>query len=95
MTLRKVNFNVPVIDVTGEPIQDGTETLNVKTIISRTLAQVKADDKVMERWELARKIYTSTGEIEITPSQKLLIENAVKESTLVTFAAAQIMSLIN
>lgn len=95
MTLRKVNFNIPVIDVTGEPIQDGTEILNVKTIISRTLAQVKADDKVMERWELARKIYTSTEEIEITPSQKLLIESAVKEGSLATFAAAQIMSLIN
>lgn len=95
MTLRKVNFNVPVIDVTGEPIQDGTETLNVKTIISRTLAQVKADDKVMERWELATKIYKAEGEIDITPSQKLLIESAVKESSLATFAAAQILNLFH
>lgn len=90
-----IDFTKDILDITGEPIIDGTEPLKVKTIISRTLAQVKADDKVMERWELATKIYKADGEIDITPSQKLLIESAVKESSLATFAAAQILNLFH
>ena len=69
--------------------------MTFESIVSRTLAMCKADDKVMERWELAQRIYKSEGEIDITPSQTMLIQNAIKESNLTTLVAGQIYHLLN
>ena len=49
----------------------------------------------MERWELAQRIYNSSEEIDITPSQIMLIQNALKESSLTTLVGGQIYHLLN
>ena len=95
METRKIDFTKALIDFDGREIIDNDVPMTFKSIISRLLAMCKADDKVMERWELAQRIYNSSGEIDVTPSQIMLIQNALKESSLTTLVGGQIYHLLN
>lgn len=95
METKKIDFTKALIDFDGREIIDNDVPMTFKSIISRLLAICKADDKVMERWELAQRIYNSSGEIDITPSQIMLIQNALKESSLTTLVGGQIYHLLN
>ena len=95
METKKIDFTKALIDCDGREIIDNDVPMTFKSIISRLLAMCKADDKVMERWELAQRIYNSSGEIDITPSQIMLIQNALKESSLTTLVGGQIYHLLN
>ena len=95
METKKIDFTKSLIDFDGKEVIDNNAPMTFKSIISRLLAMCKSDDKVMERWELAQQIYKSEGEMEITPSQILLIKNAIKESNLTTLVAGQIYHLLN
>ncbi len=95
METKKIDFTKALIDFDGREIIDNDVPMTFKSIISRLLAMCKADDKVMERWELAQRIYNSSGEIDITPSQIMLIQNALKESSLTTLVGGQIYHLLN
>lgn len=95
METKKIDFTKALIDFDGREIIDNDVPMTFKSIISRLLAMCKADDKVMERWELAQRIYNSSGEIDITPSQIMLIQNALKESPLTTLVGGQIYHLLN
>lgn len=95
METKKIDFTKALIDFDGREIIDNDVPMTFKSIISRLLAMCKADDKVMERWELAQRIYNSSGEIDITPSQIMLIQNALKEGSLTTLVGGQIYHLLN
>lgn len=95
METKKIDFTKALIDFDGREIIDNDVPMTFKSIVSRLLAMCKADDKVMERWELAQRIYNSSGEIDITPSQIMLIQNALKESSLTTLVGGQIYHLLN
>ena len=95
METKKIDFTKSLIDFDGKEVIDNNAPMTFKSIISRLLAMCKADDKVMERWELAQRIYNSSGEIDITPSQIMLIQNALKESSLTTLVGGQIYHLLN
>ena len=95
MDTKKIDFTKPLLDLEGKEVIDNNAPMTFKGIVSRMLAMCKADDKVMERWELAQRIYKSEDELEITPSQILLIKNAIKESNLTTLVAGQIYHLLN
>ena len=95
METKKIDFTKALIDFDGIEIIDNDVPMTFKSIISRLLAMCKADDKVMERWELAQRIYNSSGEIDVTPSQIMLIQNALKESSLTTLVGGQIYHLLN
>ena len=95
METKKIDFTKALIDFDGREIIDNDVPMTFKSIISRLLAMCKADDKVMERWELAQRIYNSSGEIDITPSQIMLIQNALKESSLTTLVGGQMYHLLS
>ena len=95
METKKIDFSKSLIDFDGKEVIDNNAPMTFKGIVSRLLAMCKADDKVMERWELAQLIYKSEGAIDITPSQIMLIQNAIKESNLTTLVAGQIYHLLN
>ena len=95
METKKIDFSKSFIDLDGKEVIDNNAPMTFKSIVSRLLAMCKSDDKVMERWELAQRIYKSEGELEVTPSQILLIKNAIKESNLTTLVAGQIYHLLN
>ena len=95
METKKIDFTKSLLDLEGKEVIDNNAPMTFKGIVSRMLAMCKSDDKVMERWELAQRIYKSEGEMEITPSQIVLIQNAIKESNLTTLVAGQIYHLLN
>ena len=95
METKKIDFTKSLLDFDGKEVIDNNAPMTFKSIVSRLLAMCKSDDKVMERWELAQQIYKSEGELEITPSQIVLIQNAIKESNLTTLVAGQIYHLLN
>ena len=95
METKKIDFTKSLLDFDGKEVIDNNAPMTFKSIVSRLLAMCKSDDKVMERWELAQQIYKSEGEMEVTPSQILLVKNAIKESNLTTLVAGQIYHLLN
>ena len=95
METKKIDFTKSLLDFDGKEVIDNNAPMTFKSIVSRTLAMCKADDKVMERWELGQRIYKSEGEREISASQMLLIKSAIKESNLTTLVAGQIYHLLN
>ena len=95
METKKIDFTKSLIDFDGKEVIDNNAPMTFKSIVSRLLDMCKADDKVMERWELAQRIYRSEGEIELAPSQIVLIKNAIKDSNLTTLVAGQIYHLLN
>ena len=95
METKKIDFTKSLIDLDSKEVIDNNAPMTFKGIVSRLLAMCKADDKVMERWELAQRIYKSEGEIELAPSQIMIIKNAIKESNLTTLVAGQIYHLLN
>ena len=95
METKKIDFTKSLVDFDGKEVIDNNAPMTFRSIVSRMLAMCKSDDKVMERWELAQQIYKSEGEIEVTPSQILLVKNAIKESNLTTLVAGQIYHLLN
>lgn len=95
METKKIDFTKSLIDLDGKEVIDNNAPMTFRSIVSRLLAMCKSDDKVMERWELAQRIYKSDSELEVTPSQILLIKNAIKESNLTTLVAGQIYHLLN
>ena len=95
METKKIDFTKSLIDFDGKEVIDNNAPMTFKSIVSRLLAMCKSDDKVMERWELAQQNYKSEGEIELAPSQIVLIKNAIEESNLTTLVAGQIYHLLN
>ena len=53
METKKIDFTKSLIDFDGKQVIDNNAPMTFKSIVSRMLAMCKADDKVMERWELA------------------------------------------
>ena len=61
METKKIDFSKSLIDLEGKEVIDNNAPMTFKGIVSRLLAMCKVDDKVMERWELAQRIYKSEG----------------------------------
>ena len=81
----KVNFNTPFVNYKGEPIMENGKEKLVKDVVAVTLFEgywqmrlpnVPAEEK-LKASNLSNKIYESSGEIEITVEDAVMIKDAV------------------
>jgi hypothetical protein len=80
-----VDFNIPFVDFKGEPILQNGKTQVIKGIVAATLFEgnwllrkmgTTPEDK-LAAYILSQRIYSSTGEIEITVEEAATIKEAV------------------
>lgn len=98
----KVNFNCPFTNYKGEPIVQNDKEQLMKDVISPILfdgewiskrnTPPNGDEKI-RAYELSLKIYQSSGEIEISLEDAVLIKDAVQ--VLNAGGYAQVVKLID
>ena len=75
----KVNLAVPITDIEGNkmPNEKG-ETMLLSKLVGNALFSAEDKEDPIRVYELAKKIYYSEGEIEMTKSDADLIKEKVK-----------------
>ena len=75
----KVNLAVAVIDIEGNKIpNEKGEEMHLSKLVGNALFTAEDKDDPIRVYELAKKVYYSDGEIEITKSDADLIKEKVK-----------------
>ena len=72
----KVNLAIEIKDIEGNAIQG--ETMLLSKLVGNALFTAEEKDDPIRVYELAKKIYYSEGEIEMTKSDADLIKDKVK-----------------
>jgi hypothetical protein len=72
----KVNLAIEIKDIEGNAIQG--ETMLLSKLVGNALFTAEEKDDPIRVYELAKKIYYSEGEIEMTKSDADLIKEKVK-----------------
>jgi len=89
-----INLSVPLCDLDGQPIKDqkGEEIIFSKQI-GNLLFQAQDKDNPLQAYELAKKVYHSSGETDFSTSEVEKIKVKVKEG-LVSGFAGQALEII-
>lgn len=92
----KVNLFVPVLDLDGNEIkgQKG-ESLIISKQIGNSLYQNLDKEDPLASYELAKKVYHSTGEIDLTASELEKIKARIKENFIVGFTGQALEIIAN
>lgn len=92
----KVNLTIGVKDLAGKEVKDGA---NAPILLNKYLANhiinEEAKENIMQRFELAMKINSANGEVEIAESEKEIIKKTCESGRMTILFAAQILSIIN
>lgn len=100
----KVNLAVPVLNLKGEPLKDmqgerdkdgnPIEDLMINQILGNMIAnKQKSKDPIYER-NLAIKIYSTKGEIELNTKDIAIIDKTIKEGGLSALVDGQIREIL-
>ena len=87
----KINFNVNLKDLQGQEIQNA----NIKDMLANAIVAQEAKDNILQKFELAKKIACSDDDVEITTSEKNIIEDVLTQSKFNVLASAQILELMS
>lgn len=87
----KINFNVNLKDLQGQEIQNA----NIKNMLANAIVAQEAKDNILQKFELAKKIACSDDDVEITTSEKNIIEEVLTQSKFNVLASAQILELMS
>lgn len=92
----KVILTTPLKDLMGN---DVVNERGDKIILSKFLANQimleKAESEVMARWDLANKLNTADGELEIGENEKAIIKKCCEGGNMTILVAGQILKIIN
>lgn len=78
----RVNFNKPILDLDGNPFIQAEKPVTIAYASKEALLaiypkeEISADEKV-RRFKLAEKIYSSSGDCEISLEEAVLIKKLV------------------
>lgn len=75
MNNMKVNFNVPFLNLKRQAIKLSDDITTIKDVICAQLFSSNIGDKDLKykRFKICMKIYSSNGEVDITPDEASLI----------------------
>ena len=91
----KVKFGI-LKGLDGNDVKNGSEYVYNDKTIAQIIATDAAKDNVLQRYELATKLYNANGnEVEITESEKEIIKQTINSGTLSILLAAQALSAMN
>lgn len=93
----KVNLCVALKNLAGQDVVDqGKEKVMLNKFVAEAIALEEAKDgNVLQKSELADKLYNATGEIEIAESEKEIIKKTCEGGRMTVLLAAQILKIVN
>lgn len=94
--MKKVNFNVPLLDLSGKPVRKGSgEEIRLNEELANIIVVREAKDNALQMLELAIKLNSAPGAIELADSECELINDTVQNSKITVLLAAQIRKVLN
>jgi hypothetical protein len=88
----KVNLAIEIKDIEGNSIQG--ETMLLSKLVGNALFTAEEKDDPIRVYELAKKIYYSEGEIEVSKSDADLIKEKVKEKGFTVLVLAPLFEAL-
>ena len=94
--MKKLNFNLPITNLKGEPMNQGGEKMMMHEIIANMLSIAKPVDsnKAVRQLDVALKLYNSKGEIELDDNDVTMIKKITEASGTSTLIIGQIIKII-
>ena len=91
----KVNFNVPFLNLKGQPIKLNDEITTIKDVICAQLFSSNIGDKdaKYKRFKICLKLNNSNSEVEITPDEVNIILDSCSELNVGGYG--QVYNLLN
>jgi hypothetical protein len=89
----KVNLAVEITDIEGKTIQG--EQMLLSKLVGNALFTAEEKDDPIRVYELAKKIYYSDGEIEMTKSDADLIKDKVKAKGFTVLVLAPLFEALS
>jgi hypothetical protein len=89
----KVNLAVEITDIEGKTIQG--EQMLLSKLVGNALFTAEEKDDPIRVYELAKKIYYSEGEIEMTKSDADLIKDKVKAKGFTVLVLAPLFEALS
>ena len=89
----KVNLAIEIKDIEGNVIQG--ETMLLSKLVGNALFTAEEKDDPIRVYELAKKIYYSEGEIEMTKSDADLIKEKVKAKGFTVLVLAPLFEALS
>jgi hypothetical protein len=89
----KVNLAIEIKDIEGNAIQG--ETMLLSKLVGNALFTAEEKDDPIRVYELAKKIYYSEGEIEMTKSDADLIKDKVKAKGFTVLVLAPLFEALS
>jgi hypothetical protein len=89
----KVNLAIEITDIEGKTIQG--EQMILSKLVGNALFTAEEKDDPIRVYELAKKIYYSEGEIEMTKSDADLIKDKVKAKGFTVLVLAPLFEALS
>jgi hypothetical protein len=89
----KVNLAIEITDIEGKTIQG--EQMLLSKLVGNALFTAEEKDDPIRVYELAKKIYYSEGEIEMTKSDADLIKDKVKAKGFTVLVLAPLFDALS
>jgi hypothetical protein len=89
----KVNLAIEITDIEGKTIQG--EQMLLSKLVGNALFTAEEKDDPIRVYELAKKIYYSEGEIEMTKSDADLIKDKVKAKGFTVLVLAPLFEALS
>lgn len=97
----KVRFDTPLVTLDGQPIKEGETQLTLRSICVNALTldggppsgATDSGAEKFRRYELARKIHASVGELDLASDEIVCIKTAVAKS-YITLVVGQAFNLL-
>jgi hypothetical protein len=89
----KVNLAIEIKDIEGNAIQG--ETMLLSKLVGNALFTAEEKDDPIRVYELAKKIYYSEGEIEMTKSDADLIKEKIKAKGFTVLVLAPLFEALS
>ena len=78
--MKSVNFNITVAHLTGRELKDDGGEVLLKKIVGNLMVQMKAKRDALRQYDIASKIYSSEGELQLEDADFELVKSCVEES---------------
>lgn len=93
--MKKVDLAVALTDLQGNAIKNNKgENILLNKEVATLLVMKEAKENIRQRYELAQKLNSAKGEVEISGSEIDLINESLKGGGVTVLCAAQVLQAI-
>ncbi len=93
--MKKVNFFVPVTDLSGKELKQGNDVVMINELTANQLSISRPIKSAIKQLDLALKIFNTKEEMELSDEDILIIKQVIEQSnSITTLVSGQILKLL-